>query len=619
MIVASPKRIGEIARKAFDILAAAGKGLPVDAILREIEAGLPLSQWERTKDVYHGMKPFEEMAHAGAIPLVKAGWMTDDKGVWTPTGEGLTAHAKFARPEDFIGKAASRSLKGWLIIYMPRMFGLLSRIKTQYDIERQMVRQVGLGLLLSRFFGRTPAWQRRLPLQAPRRFSLPEVDLRSYEDLVDYLDSVEAPYHCAGHTLYLPPKSASQSVFASIMSQYPPDAGLKITKNMGGANGAYVFGGVRNRKISIMYNRMTYDRARLVLVANLLYSKELSSRLYDLVEITCGRHLWTAYIVRHLNGPLPTESECRDGISRIKQLEEQGLLKVTLSQGYDDEDFSCPDCNNNAFMDEGKFCYIDFQSFLLMNYDRYLAEAKTAADAALARREAVSMGSPAGRSTARRFTTERWEGASSPAWVEDRAFSKIQRSLRQARVCVKDRVVLELGCGDGASIAGYLKQGAAWCHGWDLAEVTGPTERLLLALGCTRFSLSQADPHWRLIEQLPEFLMPMLQDCIVSIPSRYPVTEELVGQLQKIPWKHIIYRNEAGEVGDTGGERFERFRFEMEANLRLRAETEFNDDEVGGVWILERTADCIAAKDSKQDPGGRSGLPSYQLSEVDVA
>jgi hypothetical protein len=581
MVVATPRRIGELARKAFDILMGRREGVPMNALLQEIETALPLSAWERTKDLYHGIKPFEEMLQAGAIPLIKAGWMTETGGVWKITEKGVQAHSELADPEDFIRKSANQSLKGWLIVHLPRLFAFLSRVKTQFDIERQMIGRLGLGLLLASSLGRTPAWQKRLPLQAPRRFALPGVDLKNYDELVDYLNSRAVDYRCAGHTLYLPPEAASTSAFAAIMSQYPADAGLKITKNTGGVDGPYLFGGVRNRKISVMYNRVTYDRARLVLVANLLFSKQLSSRLYDLIEIVCGQQVWTAYVVRHLAGQVPTEAECKAGIDRIKQLEQQGLLKVSLSQGYDDEDFSCPTCNNNAFMDDGKFCYIDFQSFLLINYQHYLKQVKVSAYEAAGRGAGNTSGD----------TPNSPQAGASTSWEEEPEFTATRRLLQQAGIEARDRVVMELGCGAGANIAGYLKLGAAWCHGWAGAAVTEQTERLLLALGCTRFSLSQWRRDRALEEQWPEFLTPMLEGCIFSVSSDCSISD-IKEEIREVPWAYIILQDNT-DADDRGARLASEFGSQLNIELKATASFDRNDGGRHVLRLFERTSTFI--------------------------
>ena len=65
--------------------------------------------------------------------------------------------------------------------------------------------------------------------------------------------------------------------------------------------------------------------------------------------------------------------QCRAGLRGLAELENQGLLKINLPDGFADEDFEPPTCNGNALMTPNEqFRYIDFQNFLLVNYEKYL-------------------------------------------------------------------------------------------------------------------------------------------------------------------------------------------------------------------------------------------------------
>jgi hypothetical protein len=57
-------------------------------------------------------------------------------------------------------------------------------------------------------------------------------------------------------------------------------------------------------------------------------------------------------------------------------------------------------------------------------------------------------------------------------------------------------------------MAPYLKMGARLAHGWDRPHVAPHTEKLLLALGCTRFSTRGADitESYDLTQDIPSFL-----------------------------------------------------------------------------------------------------------------
>ena len=90
----------------------------------------------------------------------------------------------------------------------------------------------------------------------------------------------------------------------------------------------------------------------------------------------------------------------------------------------------------------------------------------------------------------------------------DQRMKVFRDALQLAGVSVEGRLVLDIGCNIGMMMGQYLKLGARWCHGWDRRHLTPHTERLLLALGCTRFSTSGTDiaTSQPLEEDLPDFL-----------------------------------------------------------------------------------------------------------------
>jgi hypothetical protein len=121
--------------------------------------------------------------------------------------------------------------------------------------------------------------------------------------------------------------------------------------------------------------------------------------------------------------------------------------------------------------------------------------------------------------------------------------------LTTVGVKLEDRVVLDIGCNIGMMMAQYLKLGARWCHGWDRAYLTPHTERLLLAVGCTRFSTSGTDiERSRPLENdLPQFLRSSLDGCVIS----YLAVRAHLGWLDalaSIPWAFMIYEGHEGET-----------------------------------------------------------------------
>ena len=150
-----------------------------------------------------------------------------------------------------------------------------------------------------------------------------------------------------------------------IARNYPKNAGIKIINNPGGIDDSTYISNSRKR-ISSLHKMLTNNRRYLSLVANLLYHNGVGPRLYDLIELEWGGELWTAYVIEHVDGRVPSEAECNAGLKKIREMEAEGLIKINLPDGFDDEDFQCPACNRNAFMDDvGRFQYIDFQNFIL--------------------------------------------------------------------------------------------------------------------------------------------------------------------------------------------------------------------------------------------------------------
>ena len=252
-------------------------------------------------------------------------------------------------------------------------------------------------------------------------------------------------------------------------------------------------------------------------------------------------------------------------------MEEQGLMKVILPEGFNDEEFECPKCSDNVFTDDnGEFKYIDFQNFVLTDYDSYLRTvALDATDASHFGDSSVLRGG--------RYLYQSVPGLNLPSKRSiDQRMGVFARALEAAGVSVEDRLVLDIGCNIGMMMGQYLKLGASWCHGWDRKHLTPHTEKLLLALGCTRFStigtdISAAQP---LEEDLPAFLKDRLPGCAIS----YLAVRGHLGWLEalsRIPWKFLIYEGHEGETQQD----FERYVKEFGAltNFRIGHLTSYFD------------------------------------------
>ena len=480
-------------------------------------------------------------------------------------------------------KAGRHSLKGWLLRH-PRVYSFAGASLYRVKIEYRLVRRVGLFRLIRESVKAMPRWQEVLPLQTPQRLIIPELSFTGTDDLLRYIASIRAPSSQGGHTVYLPPSFVRQSSFRTMLERYPPDAGLKIVKSPGGVrNSRYYHDSLK--RISLLHKRLIHDHRHLSLVANLLFSKGVGPRLYDLVELQFGAHICTAYVVRHVDGRVPSTTECEAGVQSIRDLEDQGLIKATIPGGFEDEEFECPSCANNAFVDQnGRFNYVDFQNFLLTNYESFLRSAAVRAI------EASHFGD---RSILRggRYLYQSVPGVNLPGKRDIAArAAAISRLMETAGVSVKDRLVLDVGCNIGMMIAQYLKLEARWGHGWDREQIIPHAEQLLLALGCTRFSTSSGEitQSRRIEEDIPDFLRSALDGCVISYLSVHAYFGWL-DSLAHIPWGFLIYEGHQLETREDFDKYMEELKKVVSFKVAAMGTYQDGDSDERILAILTRT------------------------------
>ncbi|MGB9179813.1 MAG: hypothetical protein WCB68_11260 [Pyrinomonadaceae bacterium] len=543
----SRKRRAELIRRAFDILLEYPDGLPPKNVLERIGETFPLTESELSAHPSRPLRSFEEVVWIGTIAPAKAGWLRNDDERWRLTEEGERACQQFRDPEEFVAEASKHSRKGWASVKFPAFYSLATKTFDKLRIEYRLIRRIGPKQLFGMSVGATAPWQQVLPLQKPQRFCVKDANFKDAQEIVAHLDSAGAKYSQGGHTIYLPPRAVGQSAFRDVLENYPAGVGLKIIKAQGGVSESdYIREGYGNgRGQSVFQKKITHDRSHLSLVANLLFTKGVGPKLYDLVELQCGEYVWTAYVMEHVEGSTPTQEDCVAGVSRIRELEEQGLIKNNIPDGWEDEDFTCPTCNGNALLDgAGKFHYIDFQNFILTGYEAFLRE--TAIEAT----EKSHFGDTFMLRGGGRYLYQKVPGVALPAKrnVEERMIV-LKELMEQAGVTVSGRLVLDVGCNIGMMMGQYLKLGAKWCHGWDRAYVTPHTEKMLHALGCTRVSTTGGDisSQQPLETDVPEFLRDSLNGCAIS----YLAVRGHLGWLEalgRVPWAFIIYEGHEAET-----------------------------------------------------------------------
>lgn len=570
---ADRERAGELLRTVFGILLNHRDGLVIRDVLARIDE-LP----RRNRD---GANLFEEVMR-GCIAPIKAGWLISKGQHLFVSEAGELAYRRHPDPVDFIVQAGTLSMKGWISVRFPKPYYLAGKVKDQLVSEVKAARRIGFSRLMSKAFSTPATWETVLPVQAARRVSIPGADLADSAALSTCMRGVT--FSEGGHAIYLPPESFTQSVFRTLADSYPPTAGLKIVKVKGGIDESrYVEETTKGD--SLIHLGLVHNHRHLTLVANLLHIKGVGPRLYDLIELQCGTDVWTAYVMEHVGGGTPSMSECEAGIQKLRELETAGLLQTILPEGFDDEELTCPSCSNNAFVNrERKFQYIDFQNFVLVNYESFLEAAATeASDASHFGDTSILRGG--------RYLYQSIPGVALPGkrGIDER-MSVLSRLMKTADRSVRDRLVLDVGCNIGMMMAQYLKLGARWCHGWDRPHVVPHTEKLLLALGCTRFSTTGTDINQsRSLEaDLPSFLRASLDGCAIS----YLAVRGHLGWLDavvRIPWSFMIYEGHEGETRQD----FERDMEQLEklTDCEVRAVEDYvdGDSEPRTVAILART------------------------------
>jgi hypothetical protein len=416
----------------------------------------------------------------------------------------------------------------------PNFFVWARDIKDQLKIEFKTINQVGISRILQQFTANKQKWQLELPVQRARKFS---IDVCSLKELQKKYDVKEG-----GHTIYLLLSAIKDLI--SLENVFPDNVGVKIIKRPGGINAPFS----APDKTCKTYQVFSPSHKDLVLVHNLFYSLGMGPRLYDLIELQFNNDdVHMAYIMEHIEGKVPDKIACEHFIHKIKQLEEKNIIKLVNWNGYGDMDFTCPDCNGNLIAENNSelLKYIDLQNFALGDYYTHL---KTTALQATKHshfgdksyimggkylyQEVPGLNMAAKRSPAERFKV--WQGL-----------------LSQSSLKLKNKIIIDIGCNLGLMSAQYLKEQAAWIYGFDMPNVIQHSENVLLALGCSRFSVKGVELHknTNILQYLPDNLNTLSSSIVIS----YLAIRGHIGwikDLANIPWQFMLYEGHQEEDKD---------------------------------------------------------------------
>jgi len=461
------------------------------------------------------------------------------------------------------------------------MHRVLIEVYARASSEYRVISHLRLRDLLGGLAGREQDWRQILPLQRHSTYPLPFAAGDGAQPLLDTVRRSGMPVVEGGHTFYLGPAAWRTGPLASLAAIYPPDAGLKVMRNPGGiAEGGYLHGAHHSR----VQRRILYGHPHLQLVANALYRAGVGPRLYDLAELQGDGTVWVAYVVQDVGGQVPSMAECAGGIARIRDLVAARVLSLVGPDGFAHPDFACPTCGGNAWIDPmGQFRFVDFQNFVLPDYGTELRRiAREAAEASHFGDRSILRGGA--------YLYQSVPGLGLPAKRDiSYRIGVMTRLLDEAGATVRDRLVLDVGCNVGMMIGQYLRLGARWCHGWDQELVVPHADRLLSALGCTRYTLTggMLQPDQDLSGNVPKFVRAELTGCVLS----YLAVRGHIGwlnALRTVPWSTMIYEGHEGESESQTREHLEELRGRTGGTVAALASYRDGDSDPRSIAIIRR-------------------------------
>ncbi|HUK89694.1 MAG TPA: hypothetical protein VLZ81_04775 [Blastocatellia bacterium] len=544
MKVVNSKRIAQLSMDLTELLSSHPEGMSRNQALTGLINSRGIGAQELASHPYRPFVPlFEEMIRVGNVALVRAGWLAERSGYWAITPDGQEALKQLSEPDEFLKTAATHSMRARLAIAFPALYIALRRWKYQLAVDYNLVKRVGLKRIVRQPGKMSAPWQEVLPMQGPARR---HTALKN--EIADFLRSYR-------NDSYISAEKAVSTPLNALKQFYSADASFVVTHNSestgapGGAGGG--------------------EGSHAVLAANLLYSHQLGPRVYDVVNAGSDK----VFVVSGKDlKPASTEQRA-EGWRRLSLLQSEGLIKFRRSDG--DAATDCPLDPNCALVDRsGNFNYVGFDDIVLKDYEGYLKGVASSAigsshfgDRSLLRGgHYLYQSIPGVRLPARRDTKER--------------IATITRLMESVGASFEGALVLDIGCNIGMMMAEYGRLGVRWQHGWDRMDVAPHAERLLLALGCTSFSMTGRDisKSAALQGDLPEFIRPALDGCIIS----YLAVRKNLGFLDclgSIPWSLMIYEGHEEETEQD----FQRYLLDLQrlVKVSVKAIDRYQDGDCG--------------------------------------
>jgi hypothetical protein len=411
--------------------------------------------------------------------------------------------------------------------------------------ELSTLARMGPSLLLRPFRRASALWRRELPVQNAPCFAIRWPDgVKGSEDLLMWARAFSHDAPSGRHSIYLPPETWAASTLAPIAAHYPEGCGLKISRSPGGANEPYAI----PRPGHTVQRRYSMPHRQQLLIYNCLQIEGIAPRLYDVIELEDESGVrWAAYVVEHVRGGKPGAEHYESVTTKLRALEADGVIRLVTPGGWGGADFGSIDCNGNLIArPDGSAVYVDVHSFVLDRYEKHLLQtAQAAAAVSHFGSRSFILGGRGGS-----YLYQAVPGSPLPAKrsPSDRMLVW-DELLASAGVSLDRKVVFDVGCNIGLMSAEYLRRGARWIHGWDMPAMVQATRRVLLGIGCTRFSLTGCvlSPDRALTADLPTHLAGVnADDAVVNYLAMRRHIGWLEG-LRALPWRHMFYEGHEGD------------------------------------------------------------------------
>ncbi|HEY7544926.1 MAG TPA: hypothetical protein VID27_08590, partial [Blastocatellia bacterium] len=407
-------------------------------------------------------------------------------------------------------------------------------------------------LLLLRLMFRNGSWKvvagfrrgtlRRSLRQTPMTWKVSLPDCDSPGELIDWFRSKGIEVSEGGHTFYIPPQERLSEIIPSVAGFYPAGSGFKVLKDFRHPSEAmYLY---NHRESLIVLKRLLGRPQDRLIAANLLYALSIGPKVWDVTCWEAGSIYYSVFVVEHVSGKCPTTEQCASFLNRLRRLNNEGLLSILIPKWEESMDFTPPHCNNNLIYSEriGQVRYIDFQNFDLISQNSWSQQLLSDARRELIKNPNGQLNGDARICRSLAEMSEISRGRMTGQW------SFVTSTLRKASINLSGRIVLDIGCGSGTMLHASLIEGAAWGIGWDRPSVVAHSEKLLLSMGTTRFTLIGADTFTgrRLEDDIPVEFQAGLDQAILFCRSARDY-DGLIEKLSAARWRALVYEGSESE------------------------------------------------------------------------